>query len=1038
MESMMHPLARLFQTVVISLTLLPCSTIPAVPAEMIPGAAASLEMGRPLITHYGPRTYQGHPQQWAVAQAADGRIYSATGDNILEFDGDRWRRIVISPNLTVRSMASSPDGRIYIGAQGEVGFLEPDHHGRMAYHSLSDALADHIEGLSDVWRTHVTSDGVYFSTFDAIIRHSSSGTQTWRHDDGFHFAHAVGDRIFVVVPGSGLKELQPDRLQAVPGGDVLAQARVYAMEALPDGEGILIATGSGGFFHWKDEAFSRWETKADGYLSEAFLYHAAVLSDGRVLAGTVSDGVFLFDSEGRWLSHVNRDVGLPVNEVNFIFEDAHGGVWLAQDLGLSRLEWHHPITVFDDRNGPSGTILATHRHDGRLLTATTQGLFYLSPGPIPQWHPVAGIQTEVWGIESVDERLFAASHRGVYEVHFDRAELIHELSHPPTSLLTSQVYPGRLYVFTRSGELLAIQEDRGEWTVIGSFEGLPGATQRSIFSAEGDIWLGSEHAGVIRIAMDEAEFPDGIQVDLFGRNDGLSSLEDVFPAVIDGDIHVRAIGGLHRFDPEQGRFAIPAEFADLFGQRPVRPTLPHRDSQGRLWMHWQDGERGESGFGYAQADPAGNYLWHPVDAFSSLENAYIHHLRADDDGVFWFSSVDLFRYDSNQDAARPATFSVLIRDVLDAEGISRLDGMEPDKERVLAYDENRIRFELAVPRFDRGANLEYQTMLAGLDQDWSSWTRDPLTEYANLWEGAYEFRVRARDQYGNVSEVSSFGFSVIPPWYRSPWAWLAYVIALGATGWGSVRWRFRRLEAQNRRLERRVQVRTRQLEEAMVTDPLTRLRNRRYLEKFINTELSDVQRRHRNWLAEDASAKKPPPHVFFMVDIDHFKQVNDHHGHGAGDRVLEQFGEILRTTFRESDYLVRWGGEEFLAIARRLPEDQVQSLAERLRLAVDSHDFCIGQEEPLKLSCSIGFAEYPPLSRVPDALDWLKLVDLADYCLYAAKKSHRNAWVGIRLDDTRIAEAELKALRDELPKLIAHSGTTVLTSLDDSAVLQWT
>lgn len=324
---------------------------------------------------------------------------------------------------------------------------------------------------------------------------------------------------------------------------------------------------------------------------------------------------------------------------------------------------------------------------------------------------------------------------------------------------------------------------------------------------------------------------------------------------------------------------------------------------------------------------------------------------------------------------------------------------------------------------------EFQVMLSGLDRQWSSWTRDPVTEYTNLREGDYQFRVRGRDQYGNQSEVSTFEFSIMPPWYRSAWAYLAYLVLFVTTTWLAARWRFRHLEAQKRHLESEVQLRTHQLEEAMVTDPLTELRNRRYLEKFIETELSDVERHYQDWLNNPQAVSKPDPNVFFMVDIDHFKQVNDNHGHAAGDRVLEQFGRILHSAFRDSDFLVRWGGEEFLAIARTLPGEQVEPLAERLRKAVEAHDFDIGQAKPLKLTCSIGFAEYPPLSNAPDAIGWLKVVDLADHCLYAAKTGNRNAWVGIRLDANQLTPDEVDALHDDLAALAKHSGATILTSL---------
>lgn len=1024
-------------TILFLLVLAPSSAALADSGKASAFADTRLELGRPLISHYDPQAYQGHPQNWSIVQGKDGRIYTGTNDNIHEYDGRRWRQIEDAPNTTIRSMDPSPDGRIYIGAQGEIGYLEPDDYGRMAYHGLNDELPDAVDDLGDVWRTHVTEEGVYFSTFDVLIRYSESEVETWRHDNGFHFAHAVGDRLFVLVPGKGLKELRADELETVPGGEVLAEARVYAMEALPDQDGMLIATGSEGFYLWQDDEIVPWTTDADQHLEEEFLYHATVLSDGRVLAATVTDGLFLLDGQGRWLSHVNRENGLPVNEVNFVYEDSSGGVWLAQDLGLSRLEWHHPVTVFDDENGPAGTVLETQRHDGVLFAGTTRGLFYLEPGPMPQWQPVGDIETEVWGLGSQDDRLFAASHRGVYEIHGDEATTIHELSHPAASLLPSQDHARRLYLTTRDGELLGLQEAEGEWGLLGTVEDLPSTMTRSVFSDAGDIWLGSEHAGLIRVVMDEATFPDDVQVKPYGRAEGLSTIENAFPFEISDDIYVRGQTGLHRFDSEQENFSVPAEFKDVFAHKSLQPTSPHKDAEDKIWMVLGEEGGDVHEFGHVSQDAGGEYRWQSDETFNSLENAYVHRMHVDEDGVFWFSGVNLWRYDSTLASDSTTSFDVLIRDVSDTRGASWLDRIGTDEGWVLPYSDNRIGFEIAVPRFDRGANPEFQVKLAGLEADWSGWTRDPVTEYVNLWEGEYEFKVRARDQYGNVSDVTAFEFSVLPPWYRSNLAYLAYVLLLGGTVWGGARWRFRHLEAQKRQLEQQVQKRTTQLEEAMVTDPLTGLRNRRYLEKFIDGELSDIERRYQDGQSQGGGGTKPEPHIFFIVDIDHFKEVNDQHGHGPGDRVLEQFGKILRATFRESDFLVRWGGEEFLAVARELPEDKVETLAERLRLAVERHDFDIGKDEPLKLSCSIGFAEYPPLANTPDALDWLKVVDLADHCLYAAKKTQRNAWVGIRLDDTQLSAEQLQALRDEPAELAKQAGTRILASLEDSVTLHW-
>ena len=108
-----------------------------------------------------------------------------------------------------------------------------------------------------------------------------------------------------------------------------------------------------------------------------------------------------------------------------------------------------------------------------------------------------------------------------------------------------------------------------------------------------------------------------------------------------------------------------------------------------------------------------------------------------------------------------------------------------------------------------------------------------------------------------------------------------------------------------------------QLEDASITDALTGLRNRRFLLQHIERDVAMILRHHDNRPGDGAApAGSNMDLVFFMVDLDHFKSVNDTYGHSAGDMVLVQMRERLQEVFRESDYLIRWGGEEFLLIAR--------------------------------------------------------------------------------------------------------------------------
>lgn len=160
--------------------------------------------------------------------------------------------------------------------------------------------------------------------------------------------------------------------------------------------------------------------------------------------------------------------------------------------------------------------------------------------------------------------------------------------------------------------------------------------------------------------------------------------------------------------------------------------------------------------------------------------------------------------------------------------------------------------------------------------------------------------------------------------------------------------------------------------EQSLRDPLTLCNNRRFLDEFI--------------ARYEALAKREAQCTgFLMVDLDFFKQVNDKYGHQAGDAVLRQVGRILQTTVRKSDLLIRYGGEEFLVLLINIQSDTLTTIAEKIREAVELHEFILPDGVLIKKTVSIGTSEYPA-----DADVFYKAIKFADVALYEAKRRGRN------------------------------------------------
>ncbi len=163
-----------------------------------------------------------------------------------------------------------------------------------------------------------------------------------------------------------------------------------------------------------------------------------------------------------------------------------------------------------------------------------------------------------------------------------------------------------------------------------------------------------------------------------------------------------------------------------------------------------------------------------------------------------------------------------------------------------------------------------------------------------------------------------------------------------------------------------------QLRESALRDPLTGLRNRRFLEESVELLIAQTLR-NRSHLA------------VLMVDIDYFKIVNDTYGHDAGDTVIRFVAKLLQETVRASDWVVRFGGEEFLVVLVDTPAEAALPVAEKIRSRLETAEIALPTGETIRKTLSIGVADFPA-----DADGFWQVVKFADVALYHAKESGRN------------------------------------------------
>ena len=221
----------------------------------------------------------------------------------------------------------------------------------------------------------------------------------------------------------------------------------------------------------------------------------------------------------------------------------------------------------------------------------------------------------------------------------------------------------------------------------------------------------------------------------------------------------------------------------------------------------------------------------------------------------------------------------------------------------------------------------------------------------------------------------------------------------------SLRWHS--MELQRKNLE---------LQEISFTDTLTGVWNRRYLEEILAAEAEQVLRNYARARGSDIRKLDHRDLVFIMVDVDFFKQVNDLHGHPAGDRFLQRVAERLAKVVRKSDVLVRWGGEEFLIMSRSADPAGTPAFCERILDVMASEIFDLGHGVRVRKTCSVGWAPFPWSRGACEAICAEESIELADTALYRAKAGGRNQGIGILPSDRAVASPHtitLEALQND-------------------------
>jgi diguanylate cyclase (GGDEF)-like protein len=923
------------------------------------------------------RTYgaaEGLTNAWfaCLAQDTTGFIFTCTQHGLYAYDGRRFvnlgprqglpdggiveamaidstRRIVlrysraIYVSTTPVSLSIPPERLTFQLAISTVGPLEDDGAGNVAAWDGGAVLA--AQGHLYYVNTHPAAGPPVIERVGSRLRAQGIALQ-----DPTPLA-ASGARLWLVTSGGGICEIGTQVRRCYGAGEGLPADSWEALLVKADGH--VVARSMSHLAEIDPESgrvdVSVLPNQGGRYANYPHSLLLAQTPSGQLLTQS-ADGLIVRDGAD-WRAFTS-DNGMPTAPILSVVFDHEGNLWIgAMGKGVMRALGYGVWDNLDHHDGLSNDVVwqMARQPGGPLWVATDGGVDALTTNtPFPTVHrhddkPAFALATDAWG-------------------HVWRSDGSSGLSRITTATGEVQSFstPAVNQILHGKGPLLWLITEKGVYVIRDSrvphapepVAGLSGSLAGAVVDADGSLWMLKRGALLHRLE-------DGTLVKVTPHWEEAQFVPLILARAANGDFWVGgAAGCLYRLsmDGDHLRGMTRYDVPDIISTMVVSLFV---DSRGWVWTGTDSGFSVFNGTRWVSANMNGGLIWNDLDQYSLFE---------DIDGSMWIGT------------------SGGLSHLLDPTGLFKRQTLDPVITSVTIGDTNYVGQAFAFSRkplevrfgalnFEDDGTVRFRYRLKGVDDAWSE-APDGYVRYASIPPGRHAFEVIA---YDPLTHQASAPVSVLLRMQQPWWAWwpmlILYAAGLCGLGYALLRLRIRLLLQQQRLLQDEVEHRTQEMREAQAAlqilatqDSLTKLLTRGEIQARLVSSL----------VSEDDQSCI----TVGLMDIDHFKKINDRHGHLAGDEILEEMGRRLREALRPGEYAGRYGGEEILVVVISDEDcglDRIMELNRRIcGKPFDIDGQCI------HVTLSVGVAP----ARTRDG--WKSLIGRADKALYEAKENGRN------------------------------------------------
>ncbi len=696
-------------------------------------------------------------------------------------------------------------------------------------------------------------------------------------------------------------------------------------------------------------------------------------SDSNLWLGTISKGILRF-SKGH-IETLNTQSGLPNNRVLSILQDLEGSIWIGTNGGLMRLR-KAPFTTWTKKRNLVGNYIRSviDVDSESVLVGSSEGLSLITNNVALDARLNSGRPVSVLSFAKRREGgIWVGTYLNGLMLWKDK-RLLHHLDHD-NGLPSDEVRAiledshNNLWIGTTDG--LVRLDASGQQRIFTRDDGLPGNYIMALTEDDrGQIWVGTG-VGVAKLTS------NGFEIVPINSQEGA---EYAFGFWVEpGYVWIATDRGLVRYNQKSEELSLVGRRAGLPIDKFFQVIY---DGTNGLWL---TSNRGIWRVDYHAA--------HAVADGRQSEIAFEHFSESDglasaqanggsnpaavamDNGKLWFATAKgVAMIDSSTISQKNTALLPLTIESISADGRD----VSANQKSVLPAGTNRVVFTYAGLGYVMSSRIEYRTCLVGFEDTWASRGKNTIAEYTNLAPGEYQFLVSARYPYSDWNTADRvYKFTILPHFWQRLEVQIGVALLILVILAGSLRWRFQQLQKNELRLKALVEKQTYDLRQQ--SEDFQRQANEDELTGLPNRRAFDL------WLSEGfVQAKQQQTSLILVImDIDHFKKINDHYSHLIGDQAIKSLAAQLQLIASNQVHVARWGGEEFTLVIEGVDDIDIAAYCDNIRQSIETFDYSDIATD-LKMTVSMGVAFVNNVESYQD------LLRLADQALYRAKERGRN------------------------------------------------